>query len=381
MKDSTFSDFLTMHYSHMQTGLFDLLINVSPKEGVIPAAQLKPLTAYAFDQESPSKGMCRAVTRLVTEWNHPDITALALCRVLSRATKPAINADALIQLINTQTQALPPVAATALRLKDITLLRRFMNDKRLLKLLWTTEIEQLMDTRDMMHRIHDAHPTLSYLPKKIKSIHQMHELCVRTLPKIHQSDFDLEQRPDILQLDNKIIKNDLVIRVPKRHFDLVDLGESLSFCIGNGTYSRKVKDKQCSIVAVFDKDKPLYGVQFTRYRILCAEGFGNQRDFAPPKDVLQQLQQLLTKAPELPSDFLPITDSGWVHGYRYNDEKNDLYLLLKESVYVYANVPRETYEALLEDDRKGTFVNREIKPHYECEFLGRLEDLDRAEVA
>ena len=192
------------------------------------------------------------------------------------------------------------------------------------------------------------------------------------MSKVGQTDFCLNQREDILLYDGKKLDGtDYVIRVPKTHYDLIDLGEDLSFCIGNGTYSHGVRDGEYSIVGIFDKKGAVYGIQFSRYRILEAQGFGNLWENKPDANVLLKLRNTLTEAPKMPDDFLPITDSSWIHGYRYDNK--DLYLLLGDNiVYQYFGVEEEVYEELLNHEVKGRFVNQVIKRNYSCERIGQL---------
>lgn len=342
---------------------------VEEEEGAVDA-----LATYVFaNEETLTRGMRRFAGQLVTT---PAILPLIiLARVLHKAK---FNTDKLIQL-PTLCSAIPPLEETlALRVKDIALLRRYYNDDRIFKLLTGPKMQALRDTTDMMEHIIQRKPDMAYLPKKPKTLTQLHDCAVRALPKLNQDDFPLNQREDIVVLDGKPFDDTLTIKVPKTHYDMIDLGEALSFCIGNGSYSRNVANRKSSVIALFEGGQPRYGIQFSRYRILEAQGFGNQRRNRPTPEMLKALQGILLKAPDLPSDFLPITDSGWVHGYRY-DNKN-LYLLLRDKIYIYADVPEDVYEELLDSERKGTFVNQVIKPGYECEFLGMAGEEMLAQV-
>jgi hypothetical protein len=368
MQNNTISHFIASHFDSIKAPFMRALDSAASYAPRGDIQILIPLAQYTFNTQSTTKGMLRLVRDTVEQGA---IEHLALIRVCSQAK---INTDSSIQAAKSFSGKLHAAGVNQLRVKDIKALLKHYPEPRVMKLLWAHDGEALADTFSMMSRIASAHPNLQYLPKKPKSITQIHDVCVRTMPKVGQQDFDLEQREDILQLDGKPVMDDLVIRVPKRHFDLVDLGESLRFCIGNGGYSREVKSKKCSIIGVFDKKGARYGVQFTRYNIQQAHGFGNLREHKPTPELLKALQELLTSKPKLPSDFLPITDSGWIQGYRYNDK--DLYLLLNNIVYIYFDVPHDVYEALLDSDRKGRFVNQHIKPDYAYERLGDIGMMD-----
>ena len=127
----------------------------------------------------------------------------------------------------------------------------------------------------------------------------------------------------------------------------------------DGYYSKEVLNKKNSIIAIFDKSGPKFGVQFTRYNILQAHGLSNDRKFSPPKELLRKLKLIVNKPPVIPSDFIAITDSSVLKGYKYTGK--DLYLLLNTTIYLYFDVPRDLYEELLKSERKGTFLNKEIK--------------------
>lgn len=362
---------LEERWHEIPANMFSLFESLVESENNLNVDSVKKITEYAFNTDSPTKGMGRAVIRSLSEFEQPDFESLNFTRALIKSSTVKNN-DTLIQVLNSQEKALKSdLGSSGMLIKHVKALSKHYNASRIVKLLWSSELLHLSDTLSMMEKITKNHPSLNYLPKKPKSIMDIHDCCVRALPKVNQDNYSLEQRDDVLLLDNLSVDEEHFIKVPKTHFDLVDLGESLNFCIGNGGYSKKVLDKKASIVAVFDKKGPKYGVEFTRYNINQAHGFSNISSFSPSKDFLKKLESLITKEPELPTDFIKITDSHWVNGYKYDGK--DLYLLLKDKIYVYFDVPKDVYEEMLNGDlNKGTFVNKQIKPHYSCEFLSML---------
>ena len=67
----------------------------------------------------------------------------------------------------------------------------------------------------------------------------------------------------------------------------------------------------------------------------------------------------------MPRPELVPVESSAVEAVGYDPEDRDLYIrYVGGAVYAYVDVPEDRYRALLEADSKGTFVNREIKPHY-----------------
>lgn len=368
-----FAEILLEHASGLSSKYLSLLTPIAKQADPHNHEVLKPLAAYCFVTQSPSRGMLRALIKLLFGFPKPDLTAITLIRALLSRKKSAITTDAILQYIHQQQSALHPSAINALKSTDVGLFLQHVDASRLLKLLWCSDLGCLRDTVNMMRTIQENMPALSYFPAKPKNILQLHTCCVRMMPKIGQKDFELQQREDILILDRRAINDELFIRVPKTHFDLIDLGEELSFCVGNGDYSRLVQQKRCSIVAICDKNGPKLGIQFNRYRLLQAQGFANQEETAPSPDLLKQIMDVLIAEPSLVKDFLPITDSHWVHGYRYTDD--DLYLLLNNWIYLYRDVPQDVYECLLDSDTKGRYVNRYIKPVYACERIGHIDEL------
>jgi hypothetical protein len=232
------------------------------------------------------------------------------------------------------------------------------NERRLVELLFSQHIVFLEDTDCMLRGLLEKGATFEFMPKKPKKLQQVHDALSRQAKKYSGGNYDLDQREDVIKLDKADLLDDMTIRVPRTHYDLVDLGDALNFCIGNGYYSRQVRDRKNSIVAVYDAKGAKYGVQFTRYTIKSAYGFGNE-DL--PKTVLAALHNLLTCAPEVPDDFLPIERS-FIVGYKYDNK--DLYLMIgreEPKIYRYYDVSQDVYEELLSSKSKGGFLNNVLK--------------------
>lgn len=373
MNKHAISQYISDNYQNTSSKLTGPLLSLIEEKHDLTIADIKPLTSTLFKVEEATKGMCRAVFRVLS-FDTPDLNACHFVYIASRACK-GVSPDHLVQYLNRQKSPLleASIQHQAVTISALKQVDSIFGYSRVLKMLWLSgdDLGLLTDSLKMTTRIKETDHELYFIRnKKTKTLRQWHDMAQRTSSRIDAGDFSLEQREDILALDNAKIDGDMVIRVPETHFDLVTLGDSLDFCIGNGNYSREVKEKKCSIIAVFDKNKPLYGIQFTRYKIKEAHGFSNRRENKPSKDILRQLEALILKRPDCPDDFLPITDSGFIHGYKY-DNKN-LYLQLNDSIYIYFDVPHDVYEELLDSDRKGAFLNSTIKRNYECEFLKKV---------
>lgn len=318
---------------------------------------IKTLSEKVFSK--PTKKSRKWLMEILSKDSTKSIGWIHIVRILNKSNK--IDQDIVFnELSKTEEEKLN---SSDLQSKLIKLLSKNYNDQRLTKLLIHSDYEQIKDITYMLEDIKEK-KDLEFLPKKPKNLNQIHKVCERMSIKLSCNDYDLEQREDILALDGVDIENDMTIRVPRTHYDLIDLGEDLSFCIGNGFYSREVKRQACSIVSIYKKSKPLYGVQFNRYSIKQAYGFDNE---SIPNEVLLKIQNALISAPEVPKDFIAISDSTWIQGYKYNNK--DLYLLLNHQIYVYFDVEQDVYEELIQSDRKGTYVNKIIKSNYKYEKI------------
>jgi hypothetical protein len=68
-------------------------------------------------------------------------------------------------------------------------------------------------------------------------------------------------------------------------------------------------------------------------------------------------------------DMTPV-DSTNVVAIGYDEEQSELYVeFLSGSTYVYSPVPVVTFTEFLSADSKGSYLNREIKPNYDCRTL------------
>lgn len=60
-------------------------------------------------------------------------------------------------------------------------------------------------------------------------------------------------------------------------------------------------------------------------------------------------------------------DSSNIEQIGYVEEERELWVRFKSGdTYVYSNVPPATHEDIMSADSKGSYLNREIKPNYDC---------------
>lgn len=287
-------------------------------------------------------------------------------------SKIKINKDFLFKACDTYF----PEEGSAIEL-DFNILREFQNsyqDKRLIQLFFQEEnLEYWKDIQEMVIYLKNKSQNLVIpINPKPQTMEELHNRLDATCQKLSEENFELNQRADVLALEGKKIKDGLMIKVPNTHYELVEVGGALNFCLGNGVYSNKIRDNLCSIVVVYDKLKPLYAIEFGRYKIMQSKGVANS---SIPKEILLDIQDLLIKKPDLPEDFIPLGENhGWIQGFKYDNK--DFYLMVKNvkhynnfNIYKYLDVTQEDYEKFLQESRKGAFFNKEIKTKYDCEIV------------
>lgn len=248
--------------------------------------------------------------------------------------------------------------------KLITFLQKKYNETRILKMFFNTAIDaQELEDLDLMIKRATTKTSetevLELLPEKPKHFMELHDALDISLTNFSVPNIPLKQREDILDLDGEKILNNLVIKVPKTHYDLVKLGNHLNFCIGNGEYTDRINKGKTSVISIFKDGKPLYGIEFNRYSIKQARGFGNS---VLSKSLLDALEDILIREPIIPEDFIKIEKHPFIYGYKYNN--TDLFMMLKGgTVYVYHNMSREIYEGLVASEAKGKYFQEFIRPN------------------
>lgn len=248
--------------------------------------------------------------------------------------------------------------------KLMTLLGKKYNEARLLKIFFNHRMDdQEIEDLDVMLKKSIAKSseaeTLSLLPDKPKHFIEIHDALDIALSNFSATNTSLKQREDIIKMDGEKILNNLMIKVPRSHYDLVKLGNQLNFCIGNGSYTERVNQGKISIISIFKDGKPIYGIEFNRYSIKQARGFGNS---VLSKELLSALEQVLIKDPVLPEDFIKIEHHPFIYGYKYNN--TDLFMMLKGGgIYIYHNMSRNIYDGLVASEAKGKYFHQNIKPN------------------
>lgn len=248
----------------------------------------------------------------------------------------------------------------------IKFLKQHYSDARILKLFFHHGLkeEEISDLQKMLKKMQtqfSKQDIFNMLPDKPKSFMEIHDQCYRVVQNLNVENVTLKQREDILKLDGHKLLDHFEIRVPANHYDLVKLGNTLNFCIGNGSYTEKINKGKTSIIAVYKDNTPLYGIEFSRYNIKQARGYGNT---PLSGEILRALEEALIKTPEVPSDFIKIESHPFICGYKYNN--NELFILFKgNTIYTYQGVSHEIYDGLVETDHKGKYFHENIRNLFE----------------
>lgn len=150
------------------------------------------------------------------------------------------------------------------------------NERRVVSLFsaYGEEEDFLEDTVIMYERLFNNDVEVnSVMPEKPKNIRELHTLFTRECGKIKTIKNKLNQSLSHLK-DKKV--GEFEVFVPETSYDLINIGNSLGICVGNGHYAEKVLKKQCNIVALKDnKGKFKYCIEFHKNTILQGRGYAN----------------------------------------------------------------------------------------------------------
>lgn len=93
---------------------------------------------------------------------------------------------------------------------------------------------------------------------KIKTIANLHDMLSKLLTKLGQPNYDLKQDKKFLEYDkDEIVLNNekFEIFIPSKNHDLIDIGESLNICVGNGYYGKNVLNQKITILSLIQEAK------------------------------------------------------------------------------------------------------------------------------
>lgn len=164
--------------------------------------------------------------------------------------------------------------------KNIQIFKLFfqrLSVKRQIKIVSSsTNKNEMKDTILMLSRIiKEAPEYLNNFHIKTKSITDLHDQCSYIIRKLNHPLFSLNQKNNILQLEGAGLK-EFTIKIPKTSHDLLDLGDALSICVGNGYYAQSAKRGMISIIALYKENKPHGCIEIRGNKIVQAKGHRNQ---------------------------------------------------------------------------------------------------------
>lgn len=201
---------------------------------------------------------------------------------------PQIDEQLLLPLIKTYSHSAFVSSDLLLPLQNML---NSYNEKRVVGLFSNyQEDDFLEDTVEMYGRLFENDIEINeVLPKQPKNIRELHTIFWRELAKVKVPKKTLKQ--ELPHLDQKNI-GDFKVFVPQTTHDLINIGNTLSICVGNGYYAEKILRSQCNIIALVDKGgRYKYCIEFHRGQIIQARGFANE-------NANKELQSLILKALE-----------------------------------------------------------------------------------
>lgn len=295
---------------------------------------------------------------------------------------PQVNKDVLYnhmsrfltQNDNLQYQSLLPI----FKKSQLNFLMELYNVERVLSLVFDNEQSSYVfdNFKDIIKESKALDYTLDdlkkVLPKKPKSLSEIHDYFfndqkIRVV--LREPDYELNPREDLFKLNNSVIEVEnqkLKVIIPKTRHELALFSQKKFFdnCVGSSAnYAKNVLEQNSVIFGIFSEPerKPLYCIEAKKYSFKQARGVSNS---VIPDNVLNQLQGLLTLKPELPKDFIEVSNS-FIFGYKYIPDDLKFYVMFRknESIYEYNGVPFDVYEKFQTEKSKGSVLNSYVKKY------------------
>lgn len=166
------------------------------------------------------------------------------------------------------------------------------NERRVVKLFSNyTQQDELEDTIRMYKILFENDLEIDkILPKKPKNIKELHDLFMRECVKVRVPNSSLKQE-EVEYLNNINIQDKYSIYVPQKSHDLIDIGNELSICVGNGYYARKVLNKEVNIISLKNtQGKFIACIEFNQNGIIQAKSFHNS---FLSNDLLEEIKETI----------------------------------------------------------------------------------------
>ena len=130
------------------------------------------------------------------------------------------------------------------------------------------------------------------LPKKPKSIKEVHDALSILTRKIEQADYALAQN-STMPLDGLKIDGSSLF-VPKSSHDLIGVGDDMNICVGNGWYAERARDGLIDIVIVQKSGKNVACIEIANGSISQAKMHNNKQysDSRVKKFIIDKIKEL-----------------------------------------------------------------------------------------
>jgi hypothetical protein len=177
-------------------------------------------------------------------------------------------------------------------LLDVQNLLISYNEKRVVSIFSNYEEDDFLEDTVIMYKqlFENDISVDEVLPPKPKNIREFHTIFTRESSKIKQPKHLLKQ--DIDFLDGIKLSSGHTINVPKTTLDLIDIGNSLCICVGNGYYAKKVLKKQCRIISLKLKNEVTHCVEFGKTSLIQCRGRHNRM---MDDSIMKEIKEVLFK--------------------------------------------------------------------------------------
>lgn len=127
--------------------------------------------------------------------------------------------------------------------------------------------------------------------RRVRTFEELTSLLANLYNFSCQEDFKLPQER-ILYLEGKKVLG-LEVHVPKTNYELIELGNSLHICVGEGYYANLVRNKNSFIIILRNKERSVYCVELDRrsLEVKQAKSFFNDEADALLKKQLDKIIQ------------------------------------------------------------------------------------------
>lgn len=150
------------------------------------------------------------------------------------------------------------------------------NDKRIVKMFSNYEQDDFLEDSVIMYQrlLENDLEIDQVLPPKPKNIREIHTILTRESSKIKQLKYKLNQD----DFYNGIMVGEYEIFIPQTSHDLIEIGNQLSICVGNGYYAEQILKKYSKVLCLKKDNKFKYCIEFSYSSnniIIQARGFAN----------------------------------------------------------------------------------------------------------